>query len=257
MLSTLGRMKPILGHACVSAARQRRSRLRLRSSLEPLEVRQLLATDGLSSKLGHAALAADLFDPHQDLHALKKAPKPAMTASVVVGPDTRGAVTVSGQTRAKAKVKLDIGADGSIEQTVKADAKGRFQFTFAVGFGATPVRLTLAQKGKRPPSALLVVIRTVLPPPDNSPPTVMIVGLAPAPLARTNATISGRVASGRCIADNVPYPPHRPTLRSCTTLTVYVSYQSRRGALPGFCSPYRRSETFTKLWSRELEAQSS
>src|SRR4051794_29456869 len=129
MLSTLDRVKLFFGHARVPAARKRRSQMLLRLSLEPLEARQLLATDVLSSKVANAALAAALFDPHQDLHALKKAPKPAMTAPVVAGPDALGAVTVSGRTRAKAKVKLDIGADGSIEQTVKADAKGRFHFT--------------------------------------------------------------------------------------------------------------------------------
>jgi hypothetical protein len=59
MLSPLGRVKPFFGHANVSAAHKRRSRGRLRLSLEPLEARQLFATDVLSSKVGNAALAAD------------------------------------------------------------------------------------------------------------------------------------------------------------------------------------------------------
>src|SRR4051794_14152835 len=118
MLFTLGRVNPFSAQARVPAARTRRS-LRLRLALEPLEARQLLATAG---KVGPAALAAALSAPPQALHARKKPPKPvnpATPATVTAGPDANGSVTLSGKTYPKAKVNLDLQANGTIEQTAK------------------------------------------------------------------------------------------------------------------------------------------
>jgi hypothetical protein len=96
--------------------------------------------------------------------------QPAITAVVAAGPDANGSVTIVGRTYRRAKVSLDLEADGTIEQTTKAKAKGQFQFTFTVGFGSTPVRLFATAHGHRPTSIALTVNRTE-PLPSPSPGT--------------------------------------------------------------------------------------
>jgi hypothetical protein len=93
---------------------------------------------------------------------------PAITAGVTAGPDANGSVTISGQTYPRAKVSLDLQADGTIEQTAKANSQGQFQFTFTVGFGSTPVRLSATAHGHKASSTTLTVNRN---PPSIPTPT--------------------------------------------------------------------------------------
>jgi hypothetical protein len=90
---------------------------------------------------------------------------PAITAAVTAGPDVNGFVT--GQTFRRAKVSLDIQAGGAVEQTNRADPRGRFAFNLAVGPGSTLFRLT-ATLGHRSTSTTLTVSRAQSPP--NVPP---------------------------------------------------------------------------------------
>src|SRR5581483_11808757 len=99
--------------------------------------RQLL-TAGSGRDEVHSALAlGPLHLAGVEALKAKKTPKPQITATVTAGPTSSGSVTVSGKTFAKAKVTLDIGANGSIDQTVKASKSGLYTFTFNVGFAST------------------------------------------------------------------------------------------------------------------------
>src|SRR4051812_21851317 len=89
-----------------------RPKVKHRPLLERLEDRQLLATTGRLEGVIETFERAALLGPHP-LNALKKAPKPTINASIIAGPGADGSVTVSGKTYPKAKVKLDIGGDGS------------------------------------------------------------------------------------------------------------------------------------------------
>jgi hypothetical protein len=97
---------------------------------------------------------------HITARSLAARAQPAITAVVAAGPDANGSVTILGRTYRRAKVSLDVQADGTIEQTTKANAKGQFHFTFTVGFGGTPVRLFATAHGHRPTSITLTVNRT-------------------------------------------------------------------------------------------------
>jgi membrane-associated phospholipid phosphatase/sugar lactone lactonase YvrE len=141
--------------------------------------------------LGAAGAGAPLIES-PDLTALKKTPKPPkplITASVTAGPNAAGSVTVAGKTYARAKVNLDIGANGSIDQTVKASSKGLYQVTFTIGFGSTPVLLSATASGHKATSTTLTVNR-----PDTVPPAIALGPLVPGPLSRTEVTITGNVS---------------------------------------------------------------
>ncbi len=166
-----------------------RTRRKLQPLAETLEARTLLATDAITNALGHGKSIVSFLDPTQlEALKLKKTPKPAITASVVSGPDANGVVTVAGKTYAKAKVKLDIGATGKVEQTVKANKHGLFQFTFPVRFGSTRIRLSATAAGHKPTSTILTVNRL-----DLVPPIIAVEGPSPGPLARTEVTFTGDV----------------------------------------------------------------
>jgi hypothetical protein len=97
------------------------------------------------------------------LRALARVPRIAITGVVTAGPDANGSVTITGQTYRRARVSLDLQADGTIEQTTRADAAGRYQFTFTVGFGGTPVRVSATAHGHRATSLTLTVNRAQTP----------------------------------------------------------------------------------------------
>src|SRR4051794_27816082 len=90
---------------------------------ESLEERRLLAVNVSSGKIEHKLLVTHLFGTLPIQARMKKVRSPALTVSVIAGPDTDGHVTLAGKTYTKAKVTFDVGAKGAIEQTVKADAK--------------------------------------------------------------------------------------------------------------------------------------
>ena len=138
-----------------------------------------------------AALAARLLHPGgvEILKKPKPAPKPKITAIVAAGPNATGAVTVTGKTYAKAKVKVDVGANGSIDQTVKANAKGVYQVSFTVGFGGTQVKLSATAPGHKATATTLMVNR-----PDTVPPAITLGAPVPGPLTRSQVTITGTVS---------------------------------------------------------------
>jgi hypothetical protein len=175
--------------------RETRRDRRARFDLEPLEGRELMsagslpgikpghvehrhlhATDPRRSHIRSIPMPVYLSGDHP-LRALTRVPKPArpaITAMVATGPDANGSVTITGQTYRRAKVSLDIQADGTIEHTVRANANGQFQFTITVGFGDTPMRLSETARGHRPTSTTLTVNRpqpTTSPPPGPTQPT--------------------------------------------------------------------------------------
>jgi hypothetical protein len=138
-----------------------------------LEHRQLHAVDARPSNIHSIPEPVHLSGDHP-LRALARVTKPArsaITAVVAAGPDANGSVTITGQTYRRAKVSLDIQADGTIEQTVRANAGGEFQLTLTVGFGNTPIRLSETARGHRPTSTTLTVNRPqpTAPPPPTSP----------------------------------------------------------------------------------------
>jgi hypothetical protein len=130
-----------------------------------LEHRQVHATAPQPSGT-HSNLKAVGFSGHDPLRALAKVPNPAISAAVT-GPDANGSVTISGRTYRRAKVSLDLQADGTIEQTAMANSRGQFQFTFTVGFGSTPVCLSATAHGHKATPTTLTVNRT--PPPISTP----------------------------------------------------------------------------------------
>jgi hypothetical protein len=156
--------------------------------VEPLEPRELLSSaprlDGLGRELFGSILLEDV-----SLRTRKtKAPPNGLTARVASGPDASGQVIIAGHTHARAKVTLDVGANGSIEQTTRADAKGRFQFVVTVDFGLTRLRLSATGKGHKPAKETITVNRS-----DLVPPTITLERLTPGSLSRTEATIIGTV----------------------------------------------------------------
>ncbi len=115
--------------------RRLRRRPMLLPSFEPLEARQLM------SIASH---------PEQASLFLRASRKPAITVSIdpADDPDHDGIVAQShlvleGKTRPRAKVRLDLGANGSFEQKTKADKKGNYHFVIDVVAGATPIRVQL------------------------------------------------------------------------------------------------------------------
>jgi hypothetical protein len=99
------------------------------------------------------------YHPHRAPKTVPLTGNSALTAEVTRGPDGNGSVTVRGKTLPRANVTLDPQTDGASEQFVKADAQGQFQFTFQVGFGRTPVRLSAVAA---PPAAAMLPISTTL-----------------------------------------------------------------------------------------------
>ena len=102
--------------------------------------------------------------------AAKKVPKPlVLHVNIKMPPGADSTTIVGGKLTAKAKVKLDLGADGSIEQVVKADKKGRFQFRFNVGYGTTLVEVIGPKVGRRDHIGMLKIVR-----PDPRPPVLTV-----------------------------------------------------------------------------------
>jgi hypothetical protein len=88
------------------------------------------------------------IDPHLAL-AQATGPRSAFRGVEIDGPDPKGSVTIFGKTYRRATVTLDLGANGTNEKTVQADARGRFTITVTVGFGTTPLRLAETARGHR------------------------------------------------------------------------------------------------------------
>ncbi len=84
-------------------------------------------------------------------------------ANALGPPDETGRVTITGKVRPKAKVKIDVGGDGSIEAIAKADKRGNFTSPILVSFGSTQVTLT-SSNGKKTAVATLTVNRPSLQP---------------------------------------------------------------------------------------------
>src|SRR5262249_40941809 len=115
---------------------------RLRPSLEALELRELMAIGALGThvavlgaraagEITAGAAAQRGQDEALTARAIRpRAKAPALKVLALSGPDTNGSVALTGRGTARAKIQLDIGGDGSIEQTTRANAKGRFQLTF-------------------------------------------------------------------------------------------------------------------------------
>src|SRR5688500_17846324 len=93
-----------------------------RPVLEALEGRILLA----DIRVAGASVAAAVHVAK----ASRLRPTP-LTATPPGLPDAAGLVTVAGKTLGRAKVALDIGADGTVEQRVRADRAGRYRLAFA------------------------------------------------------------------------------------------------------------------------------
>jgi RHS repeat-associated protein len=168
-----------------------RNRIRILPVLESLESRQLLATGLTSSKFGISIFPSEVLNPFEDLaKPKKKPPKSAISVTGIAGPSSSsGIVTLSGKTDARAKVRLDLGANGSVEQTVKTRANGRFQITFDVGFGTTPIRLSAAATGKKPAKAIVAVIRL-----DLIPPVIQLQTVPAAAPSQHEGTFAGIVS---------------------------------------------------------------
>jgi hypothetical protein len=139
--------------------RDRRARL----APETLEGRELMSVAALPA-VGpghheHRLLHPTTPRPHQ-VHSAR-VPGPATPAVAVAAsiPDETGFVSIIGQTYRKAKVRLALQANGMILQTIRADANGWFHFNSTVGFGSTPMRLSVTAHGHRPTSMSLPVVR--------------------------------------------------------------------------------------------------
>ncbi len=118
-----------------------------------------------------------------------KPPKPIVLPIILVQPPgADGTTIIDGKTTPRAKLKLDIGANGSTEQVAKADKKGRFQFTFHVDYGTTPIEVIGPKSGRRPRIGELTILRPV---PVPHPPFLSLVRPLAAP-ARTEVTITGQ-----------------------------------------------------------------
>ena len=119
-----------------------------------------------------------------------KPPRPiVLPLRLVEAPGAGGTTVISGKLTPRAKLKLDIGANGSIEQVVKANKKGLFQFTFQVGYGTTLVEVIGPNSGKRPRIGELNVVR-----PDTNPPVLTLGAPSPGSLSRTEITIGGEAS---------------------------------------------------------------
>ena len=79
-----------------------------------------------------------------------RAKPPDITATQSGQAGSDGTLLITGHTYKKAKVQLDIGANGSVEQTTRSDRRGNFKFTLHVDFGQTHIRIVARLKGKKP-----------------------------------------------------------------------------------------------------------
>src|SRR5262249_16848301 len=157
---------------CSPPSRRPRTRRRLpdprRPVVEPRERRELLSR---TEMLEAAAPAL--------VKAARGAHPPALALSLLTPPGANGQAILGGKTKPKSLLKLDVGADGSIEQTVKADKKGMFQFKVSVGFGSTDVKVIGPGKASKAPVGHLSIVR-----PDRIAPTVTLA--SPVPGGLTN-----------------------------------------------------------------------
>jgi hypothetical protein len=115
----------------------------------------------------------------------KRAPKPQITLGVA-GPDANGSATITGKTYARANVLVDVNADGSIDQSVKANNRGIFSFNVQVGYGSSPVQVTGKLRGKKPATTSIVLNR-----PDTVAPSIGIGSLTPGGMGNSQALIRG------------------------------------------------------------------
>jgi hypothetical protein len=161
--------------------RKTRRDRRVSFELEPLEGRKLMSVGSgpgnqlvqLGSRLPHATAEQPVeirsipMAVQRVGHHPHHAPKPAITAAVTASPDANGSVIIAGRAFPKAKVSLF--ANGTTVQTVRANAKGQYQFSFAVGYGSTPLRVSATAPGHKAASTTLTVSRTPKPLPGTLP----------------------------------------------------------------------------------------
>jgi hypothetical protein len=172
----------------------RRARARgRRPTFEEIEGRMLPSGGlrGLVPDESHRMLAAARKAGHQVARPATP-PPPALPARLAGPPDSNGNIVVIGRATPGTIVRLDIGADGTSEGRVRANAGGVFRLTFHVGYGTTPVQLVALGPGRRRPVADLSVSR-----PDTQPPTLEVLSPSPGALASSDVTIAGQVADGQ------------------------------------------------------------
>ncbi len=164
------------GRRCVASARRRtRRESPWPPFIERLETRELLAR------------ASRLADSVIEVGKTSKPPKPiVLPISLIQPPEADGTTIIGGKLTQGAKLKLDIGANGSIEQVVKAGKKGRFQFKFDVGYGTTLVEVIGPNSGRRPRISELTIVRR-----DLDPPALDVAAPSPGTLVRSEVTITG------------------------------------------------------------------
>ncbi len=165
--------------------------------MESLETRELLARSSMLDETLRVAAKA-----HKPLKPI------VIPIKIVQQPSADGTTIIDGKTTPRAKLKLDIGANGSTEQVVKADKKGHYQFTFHVDYGTTSVELIGPKSGRRPRIGELTIVRqipsptptpTPSPSPTPTPPplTLDLVGPPSGSLSRTEVTITGRTTDAK------------------------------------------------------------
>jgi hypothetical protein len=167
-----------------------------RPIVEGLEPRELL-----SHARTFAAESRDL------LKGTRGAGPPVLALSLLSPPGDSGQAIVGGKTKPKSLLKLDVGADGSIEQTVKADKKGKFQFKITVGFGSTPVEVIGPGKSSRAPVGRLTIVRPGSAPPripvDIILPSIRLDTPVPGGLTNSQVRVTGQAAGGSTGLDTV------------------------------------------------------
>lgn len=140
--------------------------------LEALENRQLLSL----ARAGQIQVAARV-------PAARSLP-----VSIVSQPSVdSGYASISGRVTARSQVRLDLGSDGSVDQYVKADRQGNFNFGFFVGFGTT--RVSVSSGSGRSARIGQVSVNRV----DDAAPTVAISNPAAGQVFDQPPTFSGYV----------------------------------------------------------------
>lgn len=149
---------------------------------------------------------AEVLESRRLLSAASR-PIPPLPLVLSVAPTVDSPLAVlSGKTASRRTVQLDVGDDGSVEQSLKSDKRGSFQFTFAVNFGATPVRI-VAQAGRRSAEGRIVVTR-VAPKAQPSPASTTT---TPPPKAATGATTPKASTGATTPKPASSQPPTGPT----------------------------------------------
>ena len=128
-----------------------------RQGCEALESRTLMSA-GLNSRLNGLSTAADILPiaaTAQGDQTLKAESQKSFATTLRLAqgfdPFGQGVVTgplvvLTGRTAPFALVRLDMGADGTFEQQVRAGAQGRFLFATNVGAGLTPFQVVATNR---------------------------------------------------------------------------------------------------------------